>query len=238
MIEGTTYQHLSGVKAVAWDLDGTLIDSFSLYCEIVAELSEARGRQMPDPNWLQRHYHGTLDGSLKVALELESEAEIASAIKDFIKLQSVHYEEVDHHFFKDACELVERTSQAEITQMVVTNREHRERFNASPHSIIGRWALSHCIHEVRTADDIAVEHRKPSPKSIEDLIQKHSIEGSELVVVGDQFVDAQLALNLGGRAVLVDRVGGIPHLDELEEPIKSGKVVITDSLSKVQINPS
>jgi len=63
-----------------------------------------------------------------------------------------------------------------------------------------------------------VAYRKPDQRCVDDWIEKHSLQPHELLVVGDQFVDAQLALNIGAQAVLVARDGEIPHLEKLVYP--------------------
>jgi len=54
------------------------------------------------------------------------------------------------------------------------------------------------------------------------------------VVIGDQFVDAQLARNIGARAILVRRNGDIPHLDTLlhHDP---EDIVVVDSLEGIEV---
>ncbi len=70
----------------------------------------------------------------------------------------------------------------------------------------------------------------------EDWLNKHSINPDSLLVIGDQHVDAELAVNLGARALLVRRNGDIPHLDELDP--KHDKLIIVDDLHDVVITNS
>ena len=38
---------INEVEAVAWDLDGTILDSFDVFCKIIAEQSELYGVESP-----------------------------------------------------------------------------------------------------------------------------------------------------------------------------------------------
>ena len=54
------------------------------------------------------------------------------------------------------------------------------------------------------------------------------------LIIGDQIVDAQFAVALGARAVLVRRHEEIHHLDQLPE-VAAGQITIVDSLHDVEL---
>jgi len=65
-------------------------------------------------------------------------------------------------------------------------------------------------------------------------MERYQLTPAEAVVIGDQFVDAQLARNIGARAILVRRNGDIPHLDTLlhHDP---EDIVVVDSLEGIEV---
>jgi phosphoglycolate phosphatase-like HAD superfamily hydrolase len=226
-------KELKGVEALAWDLDGTLIDSFELYLELVAEIAQHRGHTLPSRQELAKNYHGSLQDSLTMAFGLRSESEMKDLVEEFVDLQHLHYEhDVDGHFYGDAVRLANKASQVGMRQIVITNRDHAGRKNASPRSIIERSAIADFIQDVRCGDEVVA--RKPDPRALDDWLAAHSVAPERLVVVGDQFVDALLAINLGAKAVLASRNGEIHHLEQLGSNWEE-HVVVVESLDEIEL---
>ncbi len=224
---------IKNIEAVAWDLDGTLIDSFDMYVKIAEELAAEFGLNMPTRELMLENYHGSLEDTLKMTFGLETDKELDRIMPRFTELQSKHYEEdIDSHFFDDAIELATQANAMGIKQIVVTNRAHEGRAGASPHSIIARSRIKQFIHEIRCRDQ--VEFPKPDARVMHDWLVTHNIDPTKVLVVGDQHIDAQLALNLSARAVLVTRNGLIPHLETLGNDIE-GKVYVVKTLHEVII---
>lgn len=152
---------------------------------------------------------------------------------EFKALQKLHYEDdIDLHYYEDAVDLAHRANKLGLKQVVVTNRAHEGRGNASPHSIIGRSKINELISEIRCRDQ--VEFPKPDLRAIHDWFDSQKINPENVLVVGDQYIDAQLAINFGGRAVLVTRNGVIPRLEELGPDIQD-KVFLVKSLHDVEL---
>lgn len=225
----------TGVKAVAWDLDGTLIDSFAIFEVVLTELAAAHNLKAPNREDMKLNYHGSLTHAISEGLKVSDEAKLNQLLVDFIDIQGPHYdEEIDKHFFADAVALVHRLNKLNVSQILITNREHTGRNNASPRAIIANSAISHCIHEIRCGDEVAF--RKPDPRSLQDWLDKHDIAANQLVVIGDQFVDAQLALNLAARSIIVKRYDEVPHLETLTTGWQKS-VTLVDSLNDVRLTP-
>ena len=49
---------INEVEAVAWDLDGTILDNFEVFCKIIAEQSELYGVEPPTKEYIANNYHG------------------------------------------------------------------------------------------------------------------------------------------------------------------------------------
>lgn len=73
-------------------------------------------------------------------------------------------------------------------------------------------SLSGRIDTVICGDEI--KHRKPDRRALDSLEQ--SFDPNEVLVIGDQHVDAEFALNLNGSAILANRTAGdIAHLNRV-----------------------
>lgn len=208
---------LENVRGVVWDLDGTLLDSFGVFEQVVAEIVAEGNHATPTREHMLHNYHGTLDETLERVLNLQSAKEVGDMVMSFLAKQEPHYaDDVDSHLFPDAVALAQRAAKKDLPQLLLTNRSHKNRGYASPRAIVANTVLAACIHEVRPGDE--VEYRKPDKRSICGWMEEHSLQPQEVLVVGDQFVDAQLALNIGAQAVLVARDEVIPHLEKLSHP--------------------
>lgn len=216
---------------VIWDLDGTLIDSFGLCVEILAVVLPKNGYVLPDVSVIEKNYHGSLDDLTNSILGGNIPTEVVGKIvDDFVDEQNTHYEVIDRHLYKDAAGLAQRGKEAGLFQMIVSNRDHTNRRFASPRSIVQRSILRPLIDEVICGDDS--QYRKPKPQVMEFL--KRPIESlGKILVIGDQFVDAEFAHNLGADSVIVRRDGSdIPHIERLHADIHE-KITKVDTLDGV-----
>ncbi len=225
--------NIENVKGVVWDLDGTLLDSFGIFEQIIGEVIEESGHSMPTNEYMLHNYHGSLEDTVQRILGIKSSEELDTIISSFLKKQEHYYAgDLNTHLFKDATNLAKQIASQEIPQLLVTNRYHEGRGTASPRFIIAATVLADCIKEIYPGDQ--VEYRKPDKRSVGDWLERTHIIPREVIVIGDQFVDAQLALNLGCRAILINRNGEIPHLDNLSEN-NHEDIITVDSLDNVQL---
>jgi phosphoglycolate phosphatase-like HAD superfamily hydrolase len=224
---------IAGVKGIVWDLDGTLLDSFGIFEAILREVVRESGHRMPTREYMILNYHGSLEETIQTLLGIKSAAELAKVAEVFLDKQLGHYTgNLNAHLFNDATQLAQQAAKLGIMQVLVTNRFHANRGNASPKAIVAATVLADCINEVRAGDEVAF--RKPDKRTVQDWLEKHGIAPRELLVVGDQFVDAELAANIGARVLLVRRNGEIPHLkDILAKHIEDTLVV--DSLHDIEL---
>lgn len=224
---------VENTKTIVWDLDGTLIDSFGIFTEVLAEVVPSYGRDMPTAEIIRQNYHGSLDDAISNVMGGLGPDELDAIVADFLRLQEVHYNVIEHHFYPDALHLAQRAHEAEIFQALVTNRNRRSQLFASPQSIVARSALSGLMGVIICGDD--TEYRKPKPEVVGALLSSGLLVPAETVVIGDQFVDAVLARNLGAKAILVNRGDEqIAHMDRLGEDWES-EVQIVGSLDEVDI---
>lgn len=208
------------VKTIVWDLDGTLLDSFGILRDCLNQTLLAHGRaEVPEPI-LRLHHHGFINDSIANAIaatgQKVSPDELLSIVAGFYELDNTSIKDVDHHLFEDAVELGLRAHTAGKKQILVTNRPHGiDRGNGSPRNLVQNSRLHRFIGDVLCGDDS--EYRKPHRQFLEARYGSELSDLGEILVIGDQFVDAEFAHNLGARAILIGRAGPIAHLDRLED---------------------
>jgi HAD superfamily hydrolase (TIGR01662 family) len=225
----------NSIRTIIWDLDGTMLDSFGLYVDILQDILPLHELSLPDESILQKNYHGSFHESLSNSLGGAVESKVIDEIIDeFVKEQNTHYEIVDHHLYPDALKLARAAHEAGKQQIVVSNRDHINRLNASPRSIVERSELKEMISVVVSGDDSI--HRKPNKEVIEHLLNDGTVVPHETVVIGDQFVDALFAKNIGAKAILVGRDYHQPkHMERLGDDWYS-YVAIVRSLEQIKIH--
>lgn len=194
----------NATKAILWDLDGTILDSPRLMRILVDELADSYSLERPADEKIAQNFHGSLSETLGNILGVTDQDNLVAMLGTFLVNQEHHYESIESHLLSDAVELMGRASTAGLKQAIVTNREHVGRGTASPRAIAKHSPLSEHISEVISGDDFAL-FRKPDPRIVEKVLTKWSVLPSEVVVIGDQFVDVQLAFNLGTQAIIVSR---------------------------------
>lgn len=201
---------ITNISTIIWDLDGTLLDSFDIFTEIVAEVLPRHAIPVPPVATLRNNFHGSLESAILAAIGVEHESRLRQIVTDFLEVQNHHYETVEHHLHSDALSLARRAAKKGIYQILVTNRAHEGRLNASPRHIVEQSSLTQLIDQIICGDD--THHRKPDILVLDDT----KIDPTHTLVIGDQFVDAQFAINLGAEALLVNRsTEPIAHLDKL-----------------------
>jgi phosphoglycolate phosphatase-like HAD superfamily hydrolase len=215
---------------IIWDLDGTILDSLGVFEAVLGEILPKYDLLLPTHAEMLANFHGTLDESIDSVLGRPEPSVLASIVKDFLANQDSHYEIIEPHIFKDALHAMERAHAAGKRQILVTNRSHEGRLRASPRSIVANSDLSKYIDTVICGDDN--EHNKPNPAVLGDLLDE--LHDKSILVIGDQHVDAQFALSLHSKGVLVARDGRPAHLDALPAGWEN-QVQIVESLDTVEL---
>lgn len=209
----------SDIQTIVWDLDGTLLDSFGIYRDCLNEVLRKLGRPEIQEQIFRNNHHGFIEDSIANVLheagQATSKDELAEIIRDFYVLDNAYIADVDHHLFEDAVGLAERAHKVGKRQLVVTNRPHgTDRGNGSPRNLITNSCLSDYVSDILCGDDS--EFRKPYRKFLEARFGSDLVELGKIIVIGDQFVDAEFAHNIGCDAILVTRTDKIAHLERLD----------------------
>ncbi|HVX58365.1 MAG TPA: HAD hydrolase-like protein [Candidatus Saccharimonadales bacterium] len=222
---------LDNVKCIIWDLDGTLIDSFKAFKKVTAEIFVELNLPLPDDETFLKNYHGSLERTIEALTGLDDDLLHDKLLDMFLLKQVDYYDKNDAGFFSDALELARQAGQKGLKQFVLTNRDHNGRHSASPRSIIARSVIAEYIHDIHCGDE--VEFRKPDVRSLGTWLDQHGLSAEQVLIVGDQFVDAKLADNLGCRAVLAQRSEPIPHLEEFAG---NPSLFIVKSLDQIELD--
>lgn len=220
------------ITTILWDLDGTILDSFQIHEKLLAQILPKYGRKVPPKEVLLQNYHGRLKDTIANILDDASMAEVDTILKEYLLLDDMYMEEVDSHLFEDALRLAKRAAEKEVTQIIVTNRiSGVGRLNGSPHNIIRNSSLNELISVAVCGDEVV--QRKPHPAVLDVIKDRHVVVPEETLVIGDQFVDAQFAHNLGAQGVVVCRHDVVHHLEKLRDGWQE-HVKIVQSLDEVE----
>lgn len=219
---------------VIWDLDGTLLNSFNILESLIDEISADFGVVAPTQEVLLSNFHGTLRDTFDGVFQGQLSQQAINAFEQcFLTRQDSRYARVDEHLLTDAVDLSSRLTKSGITQILVTNRNHKAQGRASPRSIVEHSLLNKHIEHVICGDDS--ELRKPDRRVVEGLLGDLGVTRSEVVIIGDQHVDAQFALNLGCTGIIVSRGGaGFAH-DKLSHTNWQQHITVVDGLEDVHI---
>lgn len=215
------------IKTILWDLDGTMLDSFGILKDILGEIVPVHGLSLPADAEMRTHFHGSLVESIAniVRLEVDNET-VGQILSEFLHVQNDHYDVIEDHLLDDAVRLARKAHKLGLTQIVVSNRDHLNRLNASPRSIVQRSELKHYMSHVISGDDS--EHRKPLPAVLGKLLTDGTVVPNETLVIGDQFVDALFAKNIDARAIIVNREGSeLAHLEKLGDDWQSFAQIVS-----------
>jgi phosphoglycolate phosphatase len=215
----------SRITTLVWDLDGTIIDSMAVMQEVLAAILPAYGREAPTREVIAQHIHGSMEDIINNSLGGIDRDELDTIYHNYMLAQHQHYELVGHHVYPDALELMQQAHESGKHQIIVTNRNHKGMELGSPHAIVASSGLGGYVSDIFCGDDC--ERRKPEPEVLGSYLADHGIMPSQLLVIGDQFVDAQFSSNLGCRSVLVTHYDKrIPHLDQLTPAARRSMTVV------------
>jgi phosphoglycolate phosphatase len=190
-----TVPTFSPVRALIFDLDGTLIDSHrDLISSIHAMLQEMGREQLHEDTISSYIGHGAPQLVGRALGGSATEDECQRALKFFL----AHYEE---HKLDSTCaypgvpEALERL--AAFPMAVLTNKPVRVSVR-----ILEELGLAKYFRAVYGGDSF--ETKKPDPLGAQTILREFGVAPAEAILIGDSEVDVQTARNAGTLAVAVN----------------------------------
>ncbi len=206
------------VRAVLFDIDGTLIDSNYLHVDAWMRAFADVGAAVD--SWRVHRAIGLDSSKLLETLLGDRADELGEQASE---RHSAHYEELQPRLrrFDGARELVQRLSEAGVRVVLATSAPPEE------YEVLReRLDVDEFLHAATTADD--VETAKPEPDIIATALERAGVPAEEAVMVGDTRWDAEAAGRAGVRSVGV-LSGGIGA----EELRAAGAVAVFDDVSAI-----
>ncbi|MCF7924366.1 MAG: HAD family hydrolase [Candidatus Izimaplasma sp.] len=179
------------IKAVIFDLDGTLLDTIQDIANICNKVLEKNGyTKLPENNY--NYYVGKgLDHLIRKLMEA---CNIEKYRFDDIK-DDYHqiYKKESHKYTKiypGISELLNRLKDNNISINVLSNKPHNQTVE-----VIKRFFNQDIFDYIYGKQDRV--KAKPDPTLARELIKKLKVKSSEIIYVGDTKTDMQLAINAG-----------------------------------------
>lgn len=179
---------LSSVRALIFDLDGTLIDSkCDLIFSVNAMLREMRRPELPEEMIAGYIGHGAPQLVARALGENASEAERKSGLQFFLGYYEEHKMDTTR-----AYPGVEETLEelAGMPMAVLSNKPVR-----ISHRILDSLGLSRFFRVVYGGDSF--ETKKPDPLGAKTILSEFGIAAAAVLLIGDSEVDVQTARNAG-----------------------------------------
>ena len=187
------------VKVVAFDLDGTLVDTLpDLHTATNLTLNDL-GYGVVSRDIVRRYIGQGIEYLLK---ELFRSLEINTGKEAFVKLAAQFRSHYAVHvcdesvLFPEMLEVLQSLQEKGMGIACLTNKS--EEFTLP---ILDRLAVRHYFQEVICGDTLA--RRKPDPMPIFELARRFNVEPHEVLMVGDSQTDTACARNAGAPVVCV-----------------------------------
>ncbi|HXL73125.1 MAG TPA: HAD-IA family hydrolase [bacterium] len=175
----------SSLKAVLFDLDGTLVDSEKDIAEAANFTREYYGLKRVSDSTIAQYVGNGVLVLLEKSLEMSDPAKIQEAYKIFQGHYRIHYADYTKPF-PGAFELLNALKKKNVKMGVVSNKPQE-----FTDSVLKQLDLAPYF-EVAFGPEATI-HRKPHPEPLLTALQKLGAQTHEAVMIGDSYVDIQAA---------------------------------------------
>jgi phosphoglycolate phosphatase len=188
---------LSNIRALIFDLDGTLIDSERDLVDSTNAMLSALGRPELPPATISS-YIG--HGAAKLCASALGPSATAEQQAEGLQIFLRHYE--DHKLdytraYPGVPEALESFSQANIPMAVLTNKPTQISLQ-----ILEGLGIARYFSVVYGGDSFAA--KKPDPAGVHKILEQFKVAADDALFIGDSEVDVQTARNAGTIAVTVN----------------------------------
>ena len=204
-------------KAVIWDLDGTLFDSYPVIVESIYLTFQEVGVSLTREEIKE---HAIRYSSNALFYEVAKERGLAAEML-FQKYREYSRARInDITIIDGAIEILELLKRNAFSHYVLTHR------GKTTLSVLDQLRLRSYFDEIITSESGFA--RKPHPDALEYLIHTHELDPQHTYYVGDRKLDMACAKNAGISGILLRRPGDIDVADGTEKYIVSDLMQIAD----------
>jgi pyrophosphatase PpaX len=179
------------IKAVIFDLDGTLIDTNDLIIETFQHVVKESLGRFPTEDELNHVYGKTLNEQM-THFSAERSQELVDAYRAYYRTHM----DAGTHLFEGVKALLDDLAEKGIKMAAVTNKGSRGVQHAFDKFDLGKYFTA-----AITADDVSIG--KPDPEGIITALNRLNVDAQEALFVGDSQSDIHAAKGAGVKSVLV-----------------------------------
>jgi len=176
------------LKHWVFDLDGTLVDSFGFYINILKTIFAGHGMTLQD-----EQLSNCFGQPAKTFLAAHLQEEHVNYAIEFVKQQSVE-DSKNIKPFGGVLPLLQHLQSSNLKTIIWTNRDLSSTLDILHHSKIAehieQWITGSCV-----------SHHKPDPAGLKKICELFNCEPADLIVVGDHDYDMIAAKKAGAYAV-------------------------------------
>lgn len=205
-------------KAVIWDLDGTLFDSYDVIVESIWFALKENGVDMHLEE-IHRHAIAFSIKSLFATVSAQTGIPVESLSSAYTRISTGKYLQIKP--MKNAIEVLSRLQNAGVENYVFTHR------GKTTVPVLGNLDMKAYFREVVTSQSGFA--RKPDPEGLRYLIEKYCLNPAYTFYVGDRRLDMDCAANAGITGILYSAPGCVDVSGDAE------KHIIRDLLEIIQI---
>jgi len=211
--------HKTEIKAVLWDMDGTLIDQTAGIIRCFSDVITQMGQPTPDPLEIRRSMGGTMRSTMSLFIDEAKLDEACSAFRS-------HFPDIMLEgliILPEALETLEALHAKGIPQGILTNKHGPTARVVAEHCGFSPF-LSCCIGNTDT------EWNKPDPRLTKHTLSAIHADPTTTVYIGDSPTDVATAQN--AELVCYGVSTGAHSMDEL---LEAGAVRASSSLAGLEL---
>lgn len=170
----------SDLRAVLFDLDGTLLDSVPIILRAAQRVFDAMDLPYDEP---------ALRKMIGIPLRIQAQRVAGERAEEFVvRYRRVYtrYQDKDAHLFPHTTEMLDAIRSGGYLTGIVTSKAA-----PSAHRALARTGLASFFNTIVTADD--VKHPKPDPEPIIKAMYALHVEPENTLYVGDSLYDIDMA---------------------------------------------
>ncbi len=209
-----------GVKAVIFDIDGTLMDSISRIVECIRMACESCKVQVPTPQESKNIIGLTLTEAIRQLFSDLSEEKIAEVVEAYKKIYTDYEDREPTALFDDSLTTIKKLREHGIKIGIATGKS-RKGYNR----VVNYANLKDLVDVSCTGDEV---RSKPDSQMLRVLSDELQIPVQACVMVGDSLLDLDMATN--AHVLGVGVTTGVHSREVLE---KANPVCIVDSLTEL-----